>query len=101
MKGEGVKTRLTSDEPGRTIPGWGVKPTAQLKRIYTNAHTTGNKQEELEAVWQANYDFVAITETWWDCSHNWSAVTDRYKLFKRDRQARRGWWYGSQYLRMF
>ncbi|GAB0204069.1 mitochondrial enolase superfamily member 1 [Grus japonensis] len=40
---------------------------AQLKCIYTNAHSMGNKQEELEAiVQQENYDIVAIRETrWW------------------------------------
>ncbi|GAB0208309.1 hypothetical protein GRJ2_003296600 [Grus japonensis] len=65
--------------------------TAQLKYIYNNARNTGNKQEELEAiVQQENYDIVAITETWWDDSHNWSAAMDDYKLFRRDRQGRRG-----------
>jgi len=35
----------------------------------------GNKQEELEAiVQQDSYDLVAITETWWDSSHDWHAV---------------------------
>ncbi|KAK4814759.1 hypothetical protein QYF61_026736 [Mycteria americana] len=58
---------------------------------YTNARSIGNKQEELEAiVHQENYDMVAIMETWWDDSHNWSAVMDGYKLFRRDRQGRRG-----------
>ncbi|GAB0207696.1 hypothetical protein GRJ2_003235300 [Grus japonensis] len=57
---------------------------AQLKCIYT-------KQEELEAiVLQEDYDIVAITETRWDDSHNWSAAMDGYKLFRRDRQGRRG-----------
>ncbi|GAB0203330.1 hypothetical protein GRJ2_002798600 [Grus japonensis] len=51
----------------------------------------GNKQEELEAIVQLeNYDIVAITETQWDDSHNWSAAMDGYKLFRRDRQGRRG-----------
>ena len=51
----------------------------------------GNKQEELEAiVQQASYDLVAITETWWDRSHDWSAAMDGYKLFRKDRQGRRG-----------
>ena len=51
----------------------------------------GNKQEELEAIaHQTNYDVVAITETWWDDSHNWSTAMDGYKLFKRDREGRRG-----------
>ncbi|KAK4828900.1 hypothetical protein QYF61_001458 [Mycteria americana] len=51
----------------------------------------GNKQEDLEAiVQQENYDMVAIMETWWDDSHNWSVTIDGYKLFRRDRQGRRG-----------
>ncbi|KAK4806350.1 hypothetical protein QYF61_017219 [Mycteria americana] len=64
---------------------------AQPKCIYTSARSMGNKQEELEAVvQQENYDMVAITEAWWDDSHNWSAAMDGYKLFRRDRQGRRG-----------
>ena len=39
-------------------------PIAQLKCIYTNARSMGNKQEELEAIVQReNYDIVAIMET--------------------------------------
>ncbi|PKU41683.1 mitochondrial fission process protein 1 [Limosa lapponica baueri] len=64
---------------------------AQLKCIYTNARSMGNKQEELEAiVQQKNYDIVAITETWWEDLHNWSAAINGYRLFRRDRQGRRG-----------
>ncbi|KAK4810454.1 LOW QUALITY PROTEIN: hypothetical protein QYF61_004234 [Mycteria americana] len=63
----------------------------QLKCLYTNACSTGNKQEELVAAAQMeHYDLIAITETWWDESCNWSAVIDGYKLFRRDRQGRRG-----------
>ena len=40
-------------------------------------------------MWQANYDLVANTETWWDHAHDWSAAVDGYKLFWRDRQLRR------------
>ncbi|PKU36968.1 hypothetical protein llap_12730 [Limosa lapponica baueri] len=51
----------------------------------------GNKQEELEAtVLLESYDTVAITETWWDESYNWSVAIEGYKLFRRDRQGRRG-----------
>ncbi|KAK4810884.1 hypothetical protein QYF61_013292 [Mycteria americana] len=68
-----------------------TRMTAQLKCLYTNARSMGNKQEELEAiVHQENYDMVAITETWWDDLHNWSAAVDGYKLFRRDRRGRRG-----------
>ncbi|GAB0202630.1 hypothetical protein GRJ2_002728600 [Grus japonensis] len=73
------------------MPMLGVKSKAQLKCIYTNARSLGNKQEELEAiVQQDSYDLVAITEKWWDNSHDWSAAMDGYKLFRRDRQGRRG-----------
>jgi len=69
----------------------GVRSTAQLKCIYTNAHSMGNKQEEVEAtVQQDSYDLVAITEAWWDDSDDWSAAIDGYKLFRRDRRGKRG-----------
>ena len=51
--------------------GLGVRQEAQLKCICTNACSMGNKQEELEATMQqANYDLIAIIETWWGSSHN-------------------------------
>ncbi|GAB0207576.1 hypothetical protein GRJ2_003223300 [Grus japonensis] len=69
----------------------GVKSKAHLKCIYTDAHSMGNKQEELEAiVQQDSYDLVTITEMRWDDSHDWSAAMDGYKLFRRDRHGRRG-----------
>ncbi|KAK4828567.1 hypothetical protein QYF61_027657 [Mycteria americana] len=90
-KGEGDVTRLTREEPKGGMPMLGVKSIAQLKCIYTNACSMGNKQEELEAiVQQDSYDLVAITETWWDDSHDWNAAMDGYKLFRRGRQGRRG-----------
>ena len=64
---------------------------AQLKCLCTNAHSTGNRQEELEAILQLeSYNLIAITETWWDEMHNWSIAIDGYKLFRRDRHGRRG-----------
>ncbi|PKU29317.1 mitochondrial fission process protein 1 [Limosa lapponica baueri] len=68
-----------------------VKSGAQLKCIYANACSMGNKQDELEAiVQQDSYDIVAITEMWWDDSHNWNAAMNGYKLLRRNRQGRRG-----------
>lgn len=66
MKGERDKTRFAIDEHRGRMPGLGgVRPASQLKCIYTNACSMGNKQECLEAiVWQANYDLIVITETW-------------------------------------
>lgn len=64
---------------------------AQLKCSCTNARSTGNKQEELEAILQLeSYSLIAVTETWWDEMHNWSIAIDGHKLFRRDRQRRRG-----------
>ena len=69
--GEGDKTGLTRDEPRETMLELRVRLMTQLKCVYTNACSIGNKQEELEAiVSQGNYDLVAITETWWDHSHD-------------------------------
>ncbi|PKU48935.1 adaptin ear-binding coat-associated protein 1 [Limosa lapponica baueri] len=63
----------------------------QLKCLYTNARNVGNKQEELEAIVRhESYDVVAIMEMWWDESNDWSAAVEGYKLFRRDRQGRRG-----------
>jgi len=51
----------------------------------------GNKQEDLEAIVQQDgYDVVATTETRWDNSHDWHAVMDRYRFFRKDRPTRRG-----------
>ncbi|KAK4827898.1 LOW QUALITY PROTEIN: hypothetical protein QYF61_022321 [Mycteria americana] len=60
--------------------------------VHLHQHTQhGQQTGELEAiVQQENYDIFAITETWWGDSHNWSAAMDGYKLFRRDRQGRRG-----------
>ena len=63
-----------------TVLELGVRQMTQLKCIYTNAHSMGNKQEELEAiVQQANYDLVAMG------LHDWSVVMDGCKLSRRDR----------------
>ena len=37
-----------------------------------------------------SYDIVAIRETRWNDSHSWSAVMDGYRLFRIDRQGRKG-----------
>jgi len=64
---------------------------AQLKCINSNACSMGNKQEELEAIVRLeNCDIIGITKTWWDDSHNWIAAMNGYKLFRSDRQGRRG-----------
>ncbi|GAB0188677.1 hypothetical protein GRJ2_001333000 [Grus japonensis] len=65
--------------------------TNHLKCMYTNAHSLGNKQEELELHTQSeSYDIIGITETWWDNLLDWRIMMDGYRLFHKDRQGRRG-----------
>jgi len=66
-------------------------PAAQLKCPYTNVHSLGNKQEELETtVLLENHNIVDIIKTHRDDSHNWKVVINGYRLFRRDRQGRKG-----------
>ncbi|PKU41567.1 hypothetical protein llap_8142 [Limosa lapponica baueri] len=75
----------------RCSPKKVAQPTSQLKCLYTNACSMRNKQEEVEAtVLLENYDIMAINETWWDESYDWNLAIEGYKLFRRDRQGRRG-----------
>ena len=62
----------------------GIRVTAtcketELRYLYTNACSMGNKEEELEAiVCSESYDIVAVMEMWWNDSHSWSAVMEGY-----------------------
>ncbi|GAB0182153.1 hypothetical protein GRJ2_000680600 [Grus japonensis] len=74
-----------------TPPSNSASLGAQLKCLYANARTMGNKQEELEtcAHLQA-YDHIGIMEMWWDGSCDWSVGMEGYRLFRKDRQGRQG-----------
>ena len=56
---------------------------AQLKCLYTNACSVGNKQELETVMGLENYDLITITEMW-DKSHDWHTVIEGYRLL-RDR----------------
>jgi len=66
-----------------------MHPKAQLKCLYTSAPSMRNNEELETMVQLENWDLIAITETWWDDSHNWNVVTKGYTLFRRDRQGMR------------
>ena len=74
-----------------TPPG---KPTCSimsLKCLDTNACSMGNKQDGLEICVQLQgRNLIAMTETWWDSSHDWNAVADGYIIFRKDRPTRQG-----------
>ena len=90
----GGSKRNSQTCPGGTREGSSEKatrPIAKLKCLYTNERSMGNKQEELETVTQlGKYGQIAIMETWWDESHDWNTLIEDYRLFRRDRQGRRG-----------
>ncbi|CAM2116169.1 unnamed protein product [Caretta caretta] len=65
--------------------------TSYLRCLYMNARSLGNKQEELEVLAQSrNCDVIGITKSWWGNSHDWSTVMDGCKLFRKDRQEKKG-----------
>ncbi|GAB0189953.1 nucleobindin-2 [Grus japonensis] len=79
----------------KRIPGTPANKSAssgaQLKCLYANAWSMGNKQEELEMrVCLQGYDIIGITETWWDSSYDCSVGMEGYRLFRKDRQGRGG-----------
>ncbi|PKU34913.1 hypothetical protein llap_14785 [Limosa lapponica baueri] len=79
---------VNRETPARHLKVWSPKkvaqPTAQMKCLYTNARSMGNKQEELEATMLLeSYDIVAINETWLDESYDWTSGVEGYKLLKR------------------
>lgn len=59
---------VETPEYGReSIRATATQKEAQLRCLYTNACSMGNKQEELEAiVWSETYDTVIIKETCWN-----------------------------------
>ncbi|KAK4829098.1 hypothetical protein QYF61_002049 [Mycteria americana] len=64
---------------------------AQLRCLYANARSMGNKQEELETcACLQGYDLIDIMDMWWDGSYDWSFGMEGYRLFRKGRQGRRG-----------
>ncbi|PKU35905.1 hypothetical protein llap_13795 [Limosa lapponica baueri] len=64
---------------------------AQLKCLYTNTCSVGNKQEEIETHARLQgYDLIGITEMWWDGSYDWRVGMEGYRFFRKDRLGRQG-----------
>ncbi|XP_009951398.1 PREDICTED: cAMP and cAMP-inhibited cGMP 3',5'-cyclic phosphodiesterase 10A-like, partial [Leptosomus discolor] len=62
-----------------------------LKCLCANTWSMENKQEELEmCAHLQGYDVIGITETWWNSYYEWTVGLDGYRLFRKDRQGRRG-----------
>lgn len=66
---------------------------ASLKGLYTNVHSMGNREEELEFCMQLQgYDFSGIVETWWkawwsqEVPEDWKKAnaTPIFKKFKKE-----------------
>jgi len=66
-------------------------PKAQIKCLYMNTRSMGNKEEQLEIVRVLeNYNLIALTETWWNESHDWIMAIEGYRLLRRDRWGKSG-----------
>lgn len=60
----GEKLQISSEGLGKGLSRKVLYQKAQLKCLYTDAHSMGNEEEELETVMCLEiYDLVAITET--------------------------------------
>ncbi|KAJ7399781.1 hypothetical protein BTVI_110168 [Pitangus sulphuratus] len=56
-----------------------------------SARSVRSELEELKALSQSQrFDITGIRETWWDEPCDWNALLNGYRLFRRDRQGRRG-----------
>ncbi|PKU39216.1 hypothetical protein llap_10481 [Limosa lapponica baueri] len=63
----------------------------QLKCLYTNVRSMGNKQEKLETyACLQSYDLIGITEMWCDGFYDWSVGMEGYRIFRKDRMGRQG-----------
>ncbi|KAK4817029.1 hypothetical protein QYF61_026035 [Mycteria americana] len=92
--GEGSQvSRRAPEEQHKRIPANPASKSAssgaQLKCLYVNAHSTGNKQEELEMCARLEgHDLIGITEMRLDGSYDWSVGMEGYRLFWKGRQGR-------------
>ena len=63
----------------------------ELRGLYANARSLANKMGELELLmYEEDFDFVGISETWFDSSHDWLATIQGYSLYRRDREGKKG-----------
>jgi len=86
LKGEHGHGRSSCTPPRKP-----ARSSSSLESLCTNARSVGNKQEESEICARSQgHDLIAMTETWWDSSHDWNAVMDGYTLFGKDMPPRRG-----------
>ena len=68
--------------------------TSQLPRwsASTRMHAAWetNRKSWKMSVLLESYNPFALTETWWDESHDWSVAVDSYRLFRSNRRGQRG-----------
>lgn len=91
--GTHLVTEANEKTPGKYFKGLkrgssrkAMTPTAWLRSFYINAYSMSSKQEELEStLLLENYDLVALTETWWNKSHDWTC-NYQWLLIRRRRR---------------
>jgi len=61
----------------------------QIKCLYANATSMGNKQEKSEmCAHLQGYDVIGMTETWCGGACDWSVGMEGYRLSRKDRKGR-------------
>lgn len=56
-----------------------------------NMQTMDNKQDEHERLEsEGKFDFIRITEAWWNDTHYWNAQIEGYPLFRKNRFGKMG-----------
>ena len=73
------------------MPGAHRSRNDKLRVLSTNARSLGNKINELESIMASeNIDLVAVTETWFNESHDWDITIPGFSLYRKDREGRKG-----------
>lgn len=68
----------------------------ELKVVYLNALSIGNKVDELIAQFEiGRFGVVGITELRLKKDQNWELNIYEYTSYRKDWQVSRGWWGGS------
>ena len=63
---------------------------SKLCGMFTNARSLADKMGELEILlYKEDLDFVGISETWFNSSHDWLATIQGYSLYRRDREGKK------------
>lgn len=81
----------STEECSPTLSTGKSRMCRQLKCRYTKTYSLGNSQQEAEPCAQSEIsDIIWIIETWWEKAHGWMSMMYGYKIFRKEKNGRRG-----------